>query len=160
MKHNFPLIAVTLAAIYAAFLLVVQPALTRNAPPSPPSLQERVVSKEREGMEAIKAGDMEHFSRLIADDAVFLDPHGAGTKAEVLKNVAGFKLIDFTMEDIKFVPVPDNAGLVAYTLTEKGASHGKEFTTRVYASALWAERAGRWVCLFSQETPARTATPQ
>jgi hypothetical protein len=159
MKSNFLLIAVTVAATSAAFLLV-QPALTRNARPSPTSLQERVVSKEREGMEAIKAGDMDHFARRIADDAIFLDPHGAGTKAEVLKNVAGFKVIDFAMEDIKFVQVSDNSGLVAYTLTEKGASHGKEFTNRVYASALWAERAGTWVCLFSQETPARTATPQ
>jgi ketosteroid isomerase-like protein len=159
VKKIVPLIAAVFIAM-CAMLSLVQPGLTRNTLLVPPSLQEKVVAKEREELEATKSGDLEHFGRLIADDAVFVDPHGTATKAEVLKNVAGFKLIDFTMEDVKFVAVSENSGLVAYTLTEKGVSHGKEFTNRVHASALWAERAGTWLCLFSQETPARTATPQ
>ena len=75
--------------------------------------------------------------------------------AEVMKNVGGFRLTDFTMEDVKFLQVSDKAGLISYKLTEKGVTHGKEFTAIVYVSSIWAERGGKWVCEFSQETAAR-----
>jgi hypothetical protein len=73
----------------------------------------------------------------------------------VMKNVAGFRLTDFTIEDVKFLQMSDKAGLISYKLTEKGVSHGKEFTATVYVSSIWAERGGKWLCEFSQETAAR-----
>ena len=63
------------------------------------TMQERVVAKEREGLEALKTGDIAHFGELTAEDAIFVDPHGIASKAEVMKNVAGFRLTDFTIED-------------------------------------------------------------
>jgi hypothetical protein len=48
-----------------------------------------------------------------------------------------------------------NSGIVAYKLTQKGSAGGHEFTTTVYASATWVQRNGKWVSVFSQETPAR-----
>jgi hypothetical protein len=59
------------------------------------------------------------------------------------------------MEDIQFVAISPKPGLIAYKINEKGSAHGREFTAKVYASALWTERDGRWVCLFSQETAGR-----
>jgi uncharacterized protein DUF4440 len=118
-------------------------------------MQERVAAKEREGLEALKAGDIAHFGELTAEDAVFVDPHGIASKAEVMKNVAGFRLTDFTMEDVKFLQVSDKAGLISYKLTEKGVTHGKDFTATVFVSSIWAERSGKWLCEFSQETAAR-----
>lgn len=120
-----------------------------------PSLEQQVVAKEREELDAIKAGNMTAFANLIAERAVFLDPRGYGTKAEVVEHTADFKLLEYSMEDVKFVPISDNSGLVAYKLTEKGSSHGHEFSGTVYASAVWAKQNGTWVCVFSQETPAR-----
>ena len=119
------------------------------------ALRQQVVSKEREELEAVKRGDSTTFSALIADDAVFVDPRGTAGKAEVVKNTAEFKLLEYSMDEIRFVPVSSTSGLVAYKLTEKGVSHGHEFSGEVHASALWVERDGKWVCIFSQETPAR-----
>jgi hypothetical protein len=119
------------------------------------SMQEKVTAKEREGLEALKTGDVAHFGELTADDAVFVDPHGIASKADVMKNVAGFRLTDFTMEDVKFLQVSDKAGLISYKLTEKGVTHGKDFTAMVFVSSIWAERNGKWLCEFSQETTAR-----
>jgi hypothetical protein len=119
------------------------------------SMQEKVAAKEREGLEALKTGDIAHFGELTAEDAVFVDPHGAASKAEVMKNVGGFRLTDFTMDDVKFLQVAEKAGLISYKLTEKGVTHGKEFTAVVYVSSIWAERGGKWLCEFSQETAAR-----
>jgi hypothetical protein len=45
--------------------------------------------------------------------------------------------------------------LIAYKLTQKVSSHGKEFSTQAFASAIWSERNGKWICIFTQETPAK-----
>jgi len=127
----------------------------RDSAPAQQSLQDKVVGKERQGLEALKGGKVQEFAELTADEAVFLDDHGSATKAEVVQHAGNFKLIDFSMDEIKFVPLSDRAGVVAYKLTEKGSSHGREFNAVVYASAVWTERNGKWLCLFSQETPAK-----
>ena len=64
-------------------------------------------------------------------------------------------LLDYIMEDIRFVQAAPDAGVEAYKLRGKGHAHGREFASTMYASALWATRDGRWVCVFSQETPVR-----
>jgi hypothetical protein len=59
------------------------------------------------------------------------------------------------MADVHYVPLGARSGLIAYTLTEKGSANGHDFSGKIYISAVWAERDGKWLCLFSQETPAR-----
>jgi ketosteroid isomerase-like protein len=119
------------------------------------SMEQQIVSKEREGLEALKTGDLERFGNLTADDAVFVDARGAAGKGQVLKNVVGFTITDYSMDDVDFRAISTNAGLITYKITEKGVSHGKEFTAQVYVSSIWTKQKGKWVCLFSQETGAR-----
>ena len=118
-------------------------------------LQEQIVAKERQELEALKSGNTQEFAGLIAEEAVFVDPRGTASKAEVVGHIGDFKLLEFSMEDIKFVALSETSGVIAYKLTEKGTSHGREFTSADYASAVWIQRDGKWVCVFSQETPAR-----
>ena len=118
-------------------------------------MKQQIVAKEREGLEALKSGKLELFGDLTADDAVFVDAAGPATKAQVMSNVAGFQLTEYSMDDVRFVAISEKAGLISYTITEKGVSHGHEFAAHVYVSSVWAERGGKWVCLFSQETAAR-----
>jgi hypothetical protein len=120
-----------------------------------PSLEQRITALERQELDAIKNGNMNVFSDLLADDAVFVNSRGFGDKALVVKNTAEFKLEEYSMEEVKVVRISPNSGLIAYKLTEKVNAHGKTVSVQVYASAVWTERAGKWVCLFSQETPAR-----
>jgi hypothetical protein len=106
-------------------------------------------------LDSLKAGNLELFGKLLADDAVFVDAQGPASKAQVVKNVAEFKLLEYSMEDVRFVPVSAESGLIAYKVTEKGVSHGREFTAQVYISAVWTKHGGKWICLFSQETAAK-----
>jgi hypothetical protein len=149
----------TLGAVWLAHAKITaaesQARELRSSPSSVDSLEQQVIAKEREGLEALKTGDLDRFGKLTGDDAIFVDAAGPASKAQVLTNVAGFKLTDYTMEDVKFLPISKNTGLVSYKTTEKGVSHGKEFTAKVYVSSVWAERGHNWVCLFSQETGAR-----
>jgi hypothetical protein len=124
------------------------------------SLRQQIVAKEREGLDALKIGNVEIFANLTAEEAVFVDAAGLATKAEVVKNVAGFTLTDYSMEDVRFVPLSAESGLISYKIHEKGVSHGHEFTAQAYISSIWADRAGKWVCLFSQETAARMPPKQ
>jgi hypothetical protein len=119
------------------------------------SLEQQIVSKEREGLDALKTGNVELFGNLTAEDAVFVDAHGPASKAEVLKHVAGFKLVDYSMDDVRFVRLSAKSGLITYKINEKGFSHGREFSALVYVSALWTKRGSKWVCVFSQETAAK-----
>jgi ketosteroid isomerase-like protein len=113
------------------------------------------VAQERAGLDSLKTGDLAAFAASAAEDAVFVDAHGPATKAEVLQHTAEFRLRDYTMDDIKFVPLSADSGLIVYTLTETGTSHGKEFAARVYVSSVWLTRGGKWMCVLSQETAAK-----
>jgi hypothetical protein len=119
------------------------------------SLEQQLVAKEREGLDALKAGKVELFGNLTAEDAVLVDAHGPANKAQVLRNVAGFRLTDYSIEDVKFLSLSTRSGLITYKISEKGVSHDKEFAAQAYVSSIWTQRGSDWVCLFSQETAAR-----
>jgi len=128
--------------------------------PEANSLEQQIVAKEREGLEALKSGNLELFGNLTSEDAVFVDSQGPATKAQVMKNVQNFRLVDFSMQDVKFVSISPASGLISYKATEKGTSHGREFTAVVYVSSVWTLREGKWLCQFSQETAAPKPTQQ
>ncbi|MGA2536363.1 MAG: nuclear transport factor 2 family protein [Terracidiphilus sp.] len=132
-----------------------QPADAQPSHPDWGPFEQQIVSEEREGLDALKAGEPERFGDLTADEAVMVDDHGPASKAQVLKNVAGFRLTDYTMDDVRFVPISENTGLISYKIVEKGISHGHEFVAQAYISSVWTERGTKWLCLFSQETAAR-----
>jgi hypothetical protein len=163
MKTASALIVVVAATICSVYLLgrpgisavAAQSSESHDARTSESSLQQKIVAKEREGLDALKAGNLELFGSLTADDAVFVDTQGPASKAQVLKNVAGFRLTEYSIEDVRFVPISSKSGLISYKISEKGVSHGKDFAAQVYVSSVWAKRAGQWVCLFSQETAAK-----
>jgi hypothetical protein len=123
--------------------------------PQQDALQTKILAKERQGLDSLKTGNLAEFAALTADDAVFVDAHGPADKAQVVKNTSEFRLDDYTIEDVKSVPLSSKSGLISYKLTESGTSHGKQFKAKVYVSSIWVERKGKWICLFSQETQAR-----
>lgn len=123
--------------------------------PAEDALREQIVAQERAGLDALKTGDLTTFGASTAEDAIFVDAHGPATKAEVMEHTADFRLHDYTMADVRFLPLSADSGLIVYTLTESGSSHGKDFSARVHVSSLWRKRDGKWLCEFSQETGAR-----
>jgi len=151
VTSRFVLLLALAAAISAGFVLA-RPGRSVSAGPS---LEDQIVSKEREELDTLKSGNLEQFAALLAEDAVFVDARGPAAKSEIVKNTAEFRLSDYSMEGVRFVLVSADSGLIAYKITESGVSHGRQFSATVFVSALWARRAGKWVCLFSQETAAK-----
>jgi len=168
MKIGLAMVLVV-ASCVACALLLGRPKLpvaaaaaldSRDDGSSGSSLEQQIVAKEKEGLDALKSGHLELFGNLTAEDAVFVDAAGPADKALVMSHVGGFRLTEYAMEDVRFVPVSATAGLISYKITEKGVSHGHEFSAQVYVSSLWAEREHQWVCLFSQETAAKVPPKQ
>jgi hypothetical protein len=162
MSRTSTVLTVAVVAAFGVFLLIHS---KTSAAPLPlasvelmgaqNALEEKVIAKEREGLDALKSGNLELFGDLTADDAVLVDAHGPASKAQVLQNVAAFKLTDYSMEGMEFRRLSEDSGLISYKISEKGISHGKEFSAQAYVSSIWAKRSGKWVCVFSQETVAR-----
>lgn len=144
-----------MALVLGAAWLIGRAEMQQSGQAADTAMQEKIVAKERQELATLKTGNAQEFASLIADEAVFVDPRGTAGKAEVVQHVTDFNLLEYSMEDVKFVRLSDKSGVIAYKLTQKGSAHGKEFTATAYASAVWTERNGKWVCVFSQETPAR-----
>lgn len=145
---------------WTCIVLLLLPAALAASKPRPQTssqdtVRDQIVAQERAGLDALKRGDLAAFNASLADEAVFVDPHGPATKAEVIDHTSAFKLDNFAMADVKFVPLPSDSGLIVYTLTESGTSHGRQFSAKVYVSSLWLKRGGKWLCAFSQETAPR-----
>ena len=160
MKSVFSLILVASLGICIAVLCglhmsVAKAQSSQDLDRNESSMEQQIVAKERAGLEALKTGDLIRFGDLTADDAIFVDAKGPAGKIEVLKNVAGFRITEYSMDNVEFRAISKNTGLIAYKITEKGISHEKEFAAQAYVSSIWTQRSGKWVCLFSQETAAR-----
>jgi hypothetical protein len=150
----FAIVAAVIAGSFAS-LSALPARANNNGKAGPSQLQGAIVAKERQELEALKNGKVQEFSDLMAEEAIFMDPHGSASKAEVVGHLGDLKLLEYAMADIKFVPVSPQAGVIAYKLTQKGVENGKDFADTVYVSALWVKRNGKWVCLFTQESPAQ-----
>jgi hypothetical protein len=156
-KISATIFAIAVAALICLLLGRAGSAARKSASASPQQdlMREQIISKEREGIDALKSGNLTLFANLTADDAVFVDDHGITGKTEVVQNTAQFKLTDYRMDNVKFVAISANSGLISYEMLEKGTSHGKDFSAHVFVSSVWIERADKWYCLFSQESLVR-----
>ncbi len=140
--------------MFQRFALIGLVLLATVPAPAQDDLRATILAKERQELECLRTGNLTEFASLLADDAVFVDSHGPAGKAEVVKNTAEFRLQDFSMEDIRFVPLSSQSGVLIYRVTEAGTTHGKPFSATAHISAIWVERDGRWLCVFSQESAA------
>jgi hypothetical protein len=162
MKNSSTILAALLIVVSAGVWKTrVNTPTSANAPLGPAetkvrfSMEDQIVAKEREGLDALKAGKPEEFGKRTAEDAIFVDSAGMASKSDVMRNVAGFKLTDYSIDSVNFRQLSGKSGLITYKITETGNSHGREFTAHSYISSIWSEQSGNWQCLFSQETLAK-----
>jgi len=114
---------------------------------------EVVVRLETEVWQALVAGDAEADARLLSDDFVGIYPTGfADLRDHVGQVAAGPTVERFELSDARMLAVSESAVLLSYraVYTRVGAAAKQE---AMYVSSLWCQRGGRWVNVFSQDTP-------
>jgi hypothetical protein len=119
--------------------------------------RDEIIGHERAELEALKNGDMATVGAALTDDSLFVNSSGILRKPELLKQLGDVKLKEYTMSDVRLVPVsPDNA-VVSYTLTESGTRQGKAFSAKMFVSSAWVRNGRQFQCVFRQETVAPAA---
>ena len=103
--------------------------------------------------QALVDGDTEADARLLADDFVGLYPTGfAGRGDHVAQLAAGPTVRRFELFEARMLAVSESAALLMYRAVYERPGEDSP-PESMYVSSLWCERDGRWLNVFSQDTP-------
>jgi len=126
---------------------------TRTATPEPDTF---FVAKEKEVWDALKSKNKAADSQLLAEDFVGLYDTGFAVRSDHVKQMDdSYAIRSYTIQDSRVVRVDPKTALLLYKATCEASGDWEDFCSRpMYVSSLWVDRNGRWVNLFSQDTPA------
>lgn len=107
--------------------------------------------------QALVDGDRSADADLLSEDFLGVYPTGYATRADHLGQLAnGPTVAMFELSEVRTIEIGEEAVLVVYRadyrrVQESGSTTPEAETMHV--SSLWRRRAGRWVNVFSQDTP-------
>lgn len=114
------------------------------------------VTLERGVWNALVSGDAAADRTALADDFVGLYPDGFGdADSHAGQLVDGPTVASFRIEQERLVRLGDAHAVLCYRATYRRS--GSEVDERMYVSSIWSERDGRWLNVFSQDTPVGDA---
>jgi hypothetical protein len=112
-----------------------------------------LIALETEVWQALVDGDTDADRRLLSDDFLGVYPTGFSGRADHVDQIDGGPTVrTFELSEARMVVVSDDAVVLAYRAVYERvgeASHPEA----MYVSSLWCRRDGRWVNVFSQDTP-------
>ncbi len=113
----------------------------------------RFISLETEVWEALAAGDGDADERLLSDDFLGVYTDGFADRATHVAQLAdGPTVSDYSLSEARLMVLSDDIVLLAYRAEFRRP--GEAQPESVLISSIWHEREGRWVNIFSQDTPA------
>src|SRR5262249_12245573 len=118
------------------------------------NLKETVLALEKRLWEAYVKQDADTFQNLVADDFVCLDTFGRPSdKAGVLDYVAKFRILEYTINDVKVILLNATSAILSYQVDYKVRptdGQNVESTSRRVTSA-WTQRKGKWWYVYLEE---------
>jgi ketosteroid isomerase-like protein len=123
-----------------------------QAAPATASTADALKQIERDWVDAVKAGDTDKLSAILADDWVGLEYDGSKeTKKSAIADVKSGKSklesLEFGPMDVKML---GNVGVVQGSDTEKSSMNGKDTSGKWVWMDVFAKRDGKWVAVRSQ----------
>ena len=108
---------------------------------------------ERQVWKALVDGDGAADGRLLSDDFLGVYPTGFADRAAHVGQLTGGPTVEsFAIHDATVMTLTDELVLLAYRAVYRRAAATAD--DEMYISSLWARRAGRWINVFSQDTPS------
>jgi hypothetical protein len=104
---------------------------------------------------AWKGHDAAFFEQFLAEDHVEVHAHGIVGKAAVLAGVRSPVCVvqSYSLGALALTRVSADAVLVTYRAEQDTSCGGAKVPSPVWATSLYAKRAGRWVNVLYQHTP-------
>lgn len=168
MKRNSTLLVITFLAL--ATLCSAQGKQDKSEPKKASSadrssLEQAILSKEKQGWDAMIKADGNAFKSIHTDDAIIVSPAGVMRIADFANILGMFNMLDCTLNEVKFTWADDNTVVLTYKAIVKTAIVDEEGKVSQnvqiaddYHSSVWANRGGKWMGIFHQVTakaPAR-----
>ncbi|MGR3661692.1 MAG: DUF4440 domain-containing protein [Paracoccaceae bacterium] len=121
--------------------------------PGNAALRDTLLKYETYVWNALVAGDRNADATALHDSFLGVYPSGFATKAEHVNQLdQGGTMASFTLSQIKARPLgPDHALLSYRAVFNRSAKAAPE---TMFVSSIWQNTTGRWVNIFSQDTPA------
>ena len=110
---------------------------------------------ERQVWDALTRGDVDADRDLLAADFVGLYPTGFADRADHVAPLAGGPTVDsYQLSENRLLTVAEDAVLFCYRADyRRTTDSGPGPVEAMYVSSLWCRRGGRWLNVFSQDTP-------
>lgn len=118
-------------------------------------LIEDFIRLETEVWRALASGDAEADGRMLSDDFLGVYPTGFANRADHVGQLAdGPTVATFALHDARLIAVSESAVLLSYRAElERRTSEVSSGAQEMYVSSLWCRQAGKWLNVFSQDTP-------
>jgi hypothetical protein len=119
---------------------------------------EQFIRLESDVWEALATGNGEADGRLLSDDFLGVYTVGFADRAAHVAQLAdGPTVIDYSLSEARLMGLSDDMALLAYRAQFRRT--GEVDPQSVLISSIWQERQGRWVNIFSQDTPSADSSP-
>ncbi len=146
-------VSAMLLAIAAASLFAAQ----ASKPPSLSPADDKAIRElETSSWVAWKGHDAAFFERFLSDDHVEIHGYGVAGKAAVVDGVRSPACVvqSYSLGALSLTPVTVDTVLVTYRAEQDTACGHAKVPSPVWATSLYVKRAGRWVNVLYQHTPA------
>ncbi len=116
---------------------------------------ESIEALERRVWNALVTGDADADRALLAPDFVGLYPTGFADRDDHVDSLAsGPTVASYELGETRLLRVSDDAVLFCYRSDfRRATATGPGPVEAMYVSSLWCRRAGRWLNVFSQDSP-------
>jgi hypothetical protein len=114
------------------------------------------IELETKVWDSLRRGDAEEDTRLLAEEFLGVYPSGFADRSEHAGQLAnGPTVAEFDLHDARLMVLSDNDALLSYRAEwQRARTDERGRSESTYISSLWSRRSGKWVNVFSQDTPA------
>lgn len=113
------------------------------------------VELERGVWDALCRGDADADTRLLSDDFLGVYPSGFATRTEHAGQLAnGPTVASYDLHEARLLVVSPDDVMLCYRADWHRIGSTDSSAESMYISSLWSRRDGRWLNLFSQDSPA------
>jgi hypothetical protein len=116
---------------------------------------ERFIRLETAVWQALVDGDAAADAQLLTDDFLGVYPSGFADRADHAGQLAdGPTVAGFELSEARLLAISDTAVMLSYRADSRPAANATYTEpAAMYVSSLWCLRDGRWLNVFSQDTP-------
>ena len=150
------MLTVALVVLVAAGVASAQMNANKGSKAGKSSVEDQLISMEKQAWEAWKNKNGGFFQTFLADDALLVSPTGVEGKAASVKSISSMpcEVKGYSLDNFKLTMIDKDTALLTYSAKQDYSCNGKAGPPQVWASSVFVKRNGKWLGVFHQETPA------